>query len=196
MNKLIFKCKFGSHMYGTNTENSDSDFKGIFIPDGKDLILQKATKTINETTKKNNDQKNKANDIDTELFSIQQYLKLLCEGQTLALDMLFCQDEMVLEETYEWKWIKEHKDYFIHKGTSAFVGYTRAQAAKYGVKGFRVAALREILVWLDTHGTANWQKLYEILQDDEIPLPKNENIKLIDITDNKGRIETYLNVCD
>lgn len=148
MNKVIFRCKFGSHLYGTNTPTSDLDYKSIFIPDGKDLVLQKASKHIQNNTKDNSVVRNSKDDIDDESFSIQSWLKLLCEGQTVALDMLFCLEDLILVTSPEWDWIKSHKEYFIHKGTSAFVGYTRTQAAKYGVKGFRVAALREILEYL------------------------------------------------
>jgi hypothetical protein len=106
--------------------------------------------------------------------------------------MLFCPDDLVLEESYEWKWLKEHKDYFIHKGTSAFVGYTRTQAAKYGVKGFRVAALREILKWLKP--LKYNEKLLDVLPIWD--LPQNENIKITPIKNKKGEFENYLEVCD
>lgn len=192
MNKIIFRCKFGSHLYGTNTENSDMDYKSVFIPDRDDLILQKAAKHLQLNTKKGSEERNSKDDIDDESFSVQTFLKLLCEGQTVALDMLFCPDDLVLEESYEWKWLKEHKDYFIHKGTSAFVGYTRTQAAKYGVKGFRVAALREILKWLKP--LKYNEKLLDVLPIWD--LPQNENIKITPIKNKKGEFENYLEVCD
>ena len=31
-NNIIVLMKFGSHLYGTNTENSDTDLKGIYMP--------------------------------------------------------------------------------------------------------------------------------------------------------------------
>ena len=39
MSKVVFKCIFGSHLYGLNTEDSDKDFKGIFIPSFEDIVL-------------------------------------------------------------------------------------------------------------------------------------------------------------
>jgi predicted nucleotidyltransferase len=71
MNKIIFRCKFGSDLYGTNTENSDVDYKSVFIPDGKDLILQKAAKHLQNNTKDNDITKNSKDDIDDESFSIK-----------------------------------------------------------------------------------------------------------------------------
>ena len=34
------KCKHGSHLYGLNTPNSDIDYKGIFMPDLNELLLE------------------------------------------------------------------------------------------------------------------------------------------------------------
>lgn len=191
MNKIIFRCKFGAHLYGTNTENSDEDYKSIFIPDAKELVLQRAAKHIQQNTKKNSVTKNSNEDIDDESFSVQSFLKLLCEGQTVALDMLFCPKELTLITSPEWELIKSHKDSFIHKGTSAFVGYTKQQAAKYGVKGFRVSALREILEWLNN--MHDHVRLGVCIT--EKTLPTNENIKIVQIL-GKGGLEPHLEVCN
>ena len=37
--RVLFKCFGGSYLYGTNGENSDKDYRGVFLPDIKDLIL-------------------------------------------------------------------------------------------------------------------------------------------------------------
>ena len=36
--KILFKTLTGSKLYGTNSENSDTDIKGVFLPDIKDLL--------------------------------------------------------------------------------------------------------------------------------------------------------------
>lgn len=45
MNKIL-EMKFGSHLYGTNTENSDMDFKGIYLPTAREIVLGTYKKTI------------------------------------------------------------------------------------------------------------------------------------------------------
>lgn len=191
MSKLIFRCKFGSHLYGTDTPTSDLDYKSVFIPSADDLVLQRAPKTISKNTKSNSVTKNSADDIDDESYSIQQFIKLLLEGQTGNLDMLFCPENMIIHKTEEWDLIVNNKDKFLHSGTSAFVGYTKKQAAKYGVKGFRVGALREILDYL--HNYRDDHKLGDIIRSME--LPKNENIKIVEIQGKTGP-EKHLEVCD
>ena len=41
---ILFKCLAGSYLYGTNSQNSDKDYKGVFLPNINDLILAKAPK--------------------------------------------------------------------------------------------------------------------------------------------------------
>lgn len=138
----IFNMEFGSHVYGTNLPTSDRDYKGVFIPCARNIILARARDTITTTTKGPDKVKNTAEDTDTELFSLKQYMKLLLEGQTVALTMLFCPPKHCLKSTVISREIVKYKDKWLHKGVSAFAGYCRQQANKYGIKGSRVAAAR------------------------------------------------------
>ena len=45
--KLIYLSQYGSHLYGLNTENSDLDFRGVYIPTFEDIILKKDKDEIN-----------------------------------------------------------------------------------------------------------------------------------------------------
>lgn len=148
MEQLV-KMQFGSHVYGTNLPTSDLDFKAVHLPDGRDILLQRPQNTINVRTKLDATKKNTAEDVDFESFSLQQYLKLLLEGQTVALTMLFTPDRWLLETTDTWETIRENKARFLHRGVSAFAGYCRQQANKYGVKGSRVAASRVTVTTLE-----------------------------------------------
>jgi hypothetical protein len=106
--------------------------------------MQRASKHIRNSTKKDDSKRNTADDVDDELFSFQTYMELIRQGQTVALDMLFtpvkfyCDDVTVSPLWWE---IVNNREKLIHKGTNAFVGYTKAQAAKYGHKGDRLSAL-------------------------------------------------------
>src|ERR1019366_2128449 len=75
------------------------------------------------------------------------------EGQTMALDMIFAPDNMFTAKNpsnwHIFKDIRDNKEKLISKNVNAFIGYARKQAAKYGVKGTRMDALR---MSLDTIG--------------------------------------------
>jgi predicted nucleotidyltransferase len=190
--RTIFRCQFGSVIYGTSLPSSDRDYKSIFVPSPKDIILQRAPKVITNNTKKDITERNTSDDIDDEANSYQEYLRLLLQGQTPALDMLFCQDEFVEITSPEWELIKSNKEYFLHKGINQFVGYTKQQAAKYGIKGSRVNAARktvEFLKSLDqkTSLHQNLDKLEEFVETSKT-LKLDEKLPLIDwefVIDNK-----------
>jgi len=142
----IIKMEFGSKVYGTSVPTSDTDYKGIFIPEPRSLILQNASKNINKNTKLDSNVKNTKDDVDEEWFSYSEFLKLLLQGQTMALDMLFTPPEYwvhncVTKERLFTK-IQNQRYRFLHSGTSAFAGYCQNQASKYSLKGSNLAAYR------------------------------------------------------
>ncbi len=136
---------FGSHLYGTDTPESDRDYKGIFMPSKREIYLGKIPKSLQENTKKNSDTKNSPADIDTEVYSLHYFLQLACEGQTVALDMLHCPKELLLESSCIWEALVKNRHLFYTKDLNAFVGYARKQAAKYGIKGSRLNDAKRVL---------------------------------------------------
>lgn len=141
--KTIIRTQFGSHLYGTSTPQSDFDYKSIFIPSARDILLQRVKQAINQQRPKGIGEKNFAGENDEEAFSLQKYLHLISEGQTVALDILFTPEQSIIGEPMpEWIEIVANKDKLITKQASSFVGYCRQQASKYGVKGARLAAAK------------------------------------------------------
>lgn len=144
--KTIIRTAFGSHLYGTSTPQSDFDYKSIFVPIARDIVLQRVKQAINQQRPKGIGEKNFAGENDEESFSLQKYLHLISEGQTVALDILFTPEQHIIGEPMpEWFEIVANKDKLITKQASSFVGYCRQQASKYGVKGARLAAAKEAL---------------------------------------------------
>lgn len=148
--KTLVNMVFGSHLYGTNSETSDKDYKGVFMPTREDLLLQRVPKSINNSTKKRNDQKNTAEDVDTEMYSLNYFIHLACEGETVALDMLHAPKEFWLESSYIWESLVQERERFYTSKLKAFVGYARRQAAKYGVKGSRLSDAKRVYEFLKT----------------------------------------------
>ena len=142
----IAVMKFGSHVYGTNTETSDKDYKIVFLPSRDEILYGyiKETYTLNSKNGKNQG-RNTKDDIDIEVISLKQYLKLLCQGQTMALDMLFTPNEFFLIKDFTWDCILINKEKFISKSIKPFIGYCKQQASKYGIKGSRVSTVRLVV---------------------------------------------------
>lgn len=188
--RMLMRCVFGSHLYGTATPNSDADFKGVFLPSQRDVILQRVPKAISQSTgdKKG---KNQPGDVDVEVFSLHGFLRLAGEGQTVAIDMLHVPDACLLETSEEWEFVRAHRQRFYSRDMRAFVGYCRTQAAKYGVKGGRVAACREVV-----------ERLKVLLKTDAITLgdvwealPVGEHIRKFEDFDSRQADKRMYEVC-
>lgn len=152
MNKIV-EIKFGSHLYGTDTESSDLDIKGIYLPTARQIVLSQGKHSISTTKLKREFEKNTKDDVDQEFFSLKEYLKLLCEGQTVALDILFSPESFHIfkGEAYDiFKTIYSNKNKLLSKGILSFIGYARKQASKYGIKGSRVRAVKDTIDFLNT----------------------------------------------
>ncbi len=146
----IVRMRFGSQVYGTSLPTSDQDFKEVFVPDGSDILLGRATKVSrSSTTKVDTTARNTAADIDSEAFSYAGFLRLLAEGQTVATDMLFIPKEHIIHGSTTWDEIMDCRHSLVSRRIAGFVGYCKAQANKYGIKGSRVNAAKAIIDLLE-----------------------------------------------
>jgi predicted nucleotidyltransferase len=166
--KTLVRTVFGSELYGTSTPASDRDEKGVFMPDTRDILLGRIPKTANLSVK-DDTRRNSPGELDGDMYSLHHFVKLACQGQTVAIDMLWTPREMILEDSETWNELISLREKFLSKNMKAFVGYARAQAAKYSLKGDRLTKLREFLAVLKNSDPSDclahvWDKLP---QDDE-----------------------------
>lgn len=145
---LVVLSRHGSHLYGTDTENSDTDYKGIFLPTLEDVILQRIPKSIHYNTC-DDKSKNSGDDIDIELHSLHHFIKLACEGQTIAVDLLFSTKNHIIESSSAWNDIVKNRDKLFSKDQRALLEYCMRQASKYGIKGSRLDAVKNAIEFLD-----------------------------------------------
>lgn len=149
--RLLFLTKFGSHLYGLNTEHSDTDYKGLFLPSQISCLRQEIHKSLTFTTGKR-DEKNTEEDIDFDLWSVQYWLKLVEQGETNALDLLYSvtnKDCVVFCSPTVKELFRNPLQLFDPTKTKAYHGYAVHQAKKYGVKGSRLGKLKEVKDLLD-----------------------------------------------
>lgn len=142
---IIVKMVFGSHLYGTNTPSSDVDYKGVFLPTKNQVLLGKIPKSYLDNTKRDKFAKNTSHDVDIEMYSLHYFIKLACEGQTVALDMLHAPEQAIITSSPIWDSIVQYRSLFYTKNLKAFIGYARRQASKYGIKGSRLQVTERLL---------------------------------------------------
>ncbi len=127
--------------------------KAVYIPSMEDILLGRVKKTIQKGRRKEHAERNTKDDVDTEIFSLCRFLELLMEGQTVALDMLFANPHLYTHLSSKtapyWQEIFDNREKLLTKNVQAFVGYARQQAAKYGIKGSRMDALKRTKEFLE-----------------------------------------------
>lgn len=191
---VVCIMEFGSHLYGTATENSDKDYKGIFLPTREQILLQKVPKHIKANTKKTEKQgvKNTKDDIDIELYSLSYFIELCLKGETVGIDMLHCPNSKILYNKDDiWLDIRLNRESFYTNNLKGFVGYCRKQAAKYGIKGSRISTARCVRDYL--YNCNIYYDRLATLADVWDHLPQREHIHFV--KGGKNQEEDFYQVC-
>jgi len=182
---IIFLTKFGSHLYGTDTPESDTDYKGVYLPTIEQVILGKYPKLLKFDSNRSNE-KNTKEDIDCEIYSLHYFLELASKGETVALDMLHSRANNIIFNSSIWTELYINRSKFYTKNMKAFLGYCLQQAAKYGLKGSRIASAKVLVKFLNNFDPDS--KLKDVW--DEMPTDNNMLYMLTE----PGEIRTF-NFC-
>jgi predicted nucleotidyltransferase len=120
----------GSCLYGTNTPASDRDFKAVYLPESRDMLLGRVKRSFNFNTKHEREKavngitaKNIAEDIDMEVLTLAHFFNMLEDGDPMALDMLFVNEGNILENSRIWKEIQHNTHRLICTKISRSLGY-------------------------------------------------------------------------
>lgn len=155
--KVIFETLFGSHIYGTNTPNSDLDYKGIFMQDPKEIVMgiKRDSEVSCTKVKKGIGIRNSKDDIDREVKELRKFISDALDGQTYAIDMLYSPRNLWTITSPEWEFVVANRDKFLSKRVNAFIGYCNQQASKYGLKGTRLGVVADAIRILQTYPPAS-----------------------------------------
>lgn len=161
--RMVCLLEFGAHLYGTDTVQSDRDYKGIFLPDISSCYLGTAPKHLRYSSKEG-EGKNTSEDIDIELYSLQYFLQMATAGEMIVIDMLHATKKHILISSDIWCMLQKTRSAFYSKNMQGYLGYIRKQTAKYCVKGSRLATIEIVLDYLsqyqeDTKMSVVWSGL-------------------------------------
>lgn len=195
--KTIVKAYFGSHLYGTSTPESDIDFKEIYVPHARDILTGNVKEHMSKNTN-NTSSKNTKDDVDHELYSLKYFFKLAADGETVALDMLHTPPSLVVKSDLPdvWKYIQDNRSRFYTTNMKSYLGYVRKQASKYGVKGSRLAVLRQALKRSNEWGQYFDNGAVIRLSHMKNVLPLGEFASWIETENEKTGKQTFYNLLD
>ena len=115
--KKIFECNAGSHLYGTNTELSDIDIRGVFIASKKyyfgfEHIEQFESKGENDIV----------------LYELRKFFRLCLDNNPNIVELLFVPESRSIVHSDIWKNIISNYELFISKKARyTFSGYAFSQ---------------------------------------------------------------------
>ena len=125
-NNIILLGLGGSYAYGTNTENSDLDIRGIATHNAEDILTRKGfEQVVNEAT-------------DTTVYSLEKIVNLLSNCNPNTIEILGLEPWQYLYIGYIGQELIKNKDMFLSKRAAhSFGGYATAQLRRLSNKTVR-----------------------------------------------------------
>ena len=119
----IYKCIHGSRAYGLNTPTSDTDIKGIFIPDKEYYFGMKVIEQ-QELGK------------DHVIYALKKFVQLARDCNPNIIEILYCDNEDITFLNGYGELLRDNRDLFLSKKAKfTFAGYAYAQLQR--IKGHK-----------------------------------------------------------
>jgi hypothetical protein len=131
--RTILLSPTGSYAYGTNTETSDHDYKGICIPPVDYYLGLEAFNEYNNSGGKNF--KNTKDDVDVNIIHINKFVKDAMHGVPNNIEILFVRPEDYVKVTPLGQLLVDNRHLFLSKIIkNRFGGYANSQIQKLKIK--------------------------------------------------------------
>lgn len=141
----ILEIRVGSHLFGTDTPDSDLDLFGIFFPSDEIIYgFQKCEEVDLGTVAKDDTGRNTKDAIDRKFHEYRKFARLAMQNNPNILHVLFVNEPNIvfMDEGGFAKRLLEKGHMFPHKGAyNRFVKYADAQRHKMKIKPENYAAL-------------------------------------------------------
>lgn len=185
---LILSIISGSRAYGTATEDSDTDYRGIVIPP-KNYFLGLDTFEQFE-----------CKDPDLVYFSIKKFLQLALKGNPNILELLFAEEYEVLKEP--GKQLIAIRDQFLTKRcATTYTGYAIAQLKRLRHSTTPASRTEARMALVKKHGYDTKFGMHmvrllrtgiEVLRDGKLLVRRSDAEELLEIRNGKYTLEEML----
>lgn len=177
----MFTIEHGSALYGLKTPSSDTDFKSVYVPTHRQIVLGKFPSVIDvDAREKKAGEKNVSTDVDNQIYSLHLFFHMLTKGEMISIDMLHAphatsQEPIMLDMFHR---IQEHRHLFYCSNMASFLGYIKTQAAKYGIKGSRLAFAKQLNEIVKDLPKVKTDKIRDLLLESEFAVKTDDCYEL------------------
>lgn len=140
----ILKVRVGSHLFGTDTPESDTDYEGIFMP-SKEMVFGFGICREADLGLVCKDEmgRNTKEAIDYKIREYRDFCRLALQNNPNILNMLFANNDNVIFENNFGKALRAKKHLFPHRGcVERFLGYAKSQLHKMNIKPDNYSSLQ------------------------------------------------------
>jgi predicted nucleotidyltransferase len=187
----------GSHAYGTNTETSDIDYKGVCIPPEEYYFGLKTFNDYNTTGGKN--WKNTKDDVDISIMHINKFVSDAMQGVPNNIEILFVNPEHILFKNKYGEELISHRHDFLSKALKhKFGGYAFSQIQKLKAKNSNGTGRQDLIdkYGYDTkfasHAVRLMTSAIEILKTGNFSTYRINRKELLDIRNGEYTLEDLL----
>jgi len=183
----ILEYMIGSKLYGTDTETSDTDYSGVFMPT-EDMVFgfERAEEVDLSVKSKREDGKNDENAVDKTLYEFRKFVKLALDNNPNILEQIFVNRDNLV---YSNKWGEEllkNAHLFPHRGLAVkYKAYAFSQKHKMVIRTDSYHALVNAQEWLESYlkTEEDRKKLLVEVIDKKLPFMsvKGDNILVGDL---------------
>jgi len=150
MNEL-FKTTYGSHLYGTSTPTSDFDYKVVYLPPLRDILLGRKLQTLKARFDAQGQPVTDDNapmpdgGFETEYIPLQTFCRDYLGGQTYALEVVMA--SVFGPDAPSWMW--QLYERFTTCNVSSMAGFAMKQTFDYVHRGARLEKAKALLTELE-----------------------------------------------
>lgn len=181
---ILAKVLAGSKLYRLDNANSDTDYKGLFLPPQEDCLLLRASRNLQQKSGEG------AAKIEHESFALQEFLKLAANGEDVAVTMLHCADSDVIEGSSLWSTLRFNRSQFYTKRMVGSLGYAKSQSCKYAMRADRMAAVERVIALLEAAESKGVGRLSQCWDD----LTEGEHVVKTESPNDRGADKRVLDV--
>ncbi len=149
---VLVLTPFGSNLYGTSVPSSDVDYRGVYLPELSDCVMNRIANTrddiIHTAARSVTPTYGDLPKLDVTYFSLQKLVSMALEGQSVAIEML-CAPTVATSPV--WESLRSNRKRFFTKQMASFMGYAKSMSSRYSVRIDRLNETKDILKVLSNY---------------------------------------------